>query len=158
MPCSLLHVLLFLRNMLSLWWKQLVLPNHLYISVRWHCITCQATAVCIGTTMRTSNFTNFCGSHCLVDFRLLPLRWDLHSSGMLHSAEWISLHLKTGPISCPKTSLRNYHSTVSKIPEECKSHLPRGGGLKSRILHKFFFTFSYVGNKSHFIILFVPCT
>jgi len=82
MPCSLLDALLFLRNLLCLWWQQLVLPNHLYISVRWHCITCQATVVCIGTTMRTSDFTNFCESHCLVDFRLLPLsRWDLCSSG-----------------------------------------------------------------------------
>jgi len=55
------------------------------------------------------------------------------------------------PIGCPETLVRNYHCIVSKTPEECKSHLPRGGSLKSRILHKFFFTFNYVENKSQFI-------
>jgi hypothetical protein len=36
-----------------------------------------------------------------------------------------------GPIGCPETSIRNYHSTLRKTPEERKSHLHRGGSLKS---------------------------
>jgi hypothetical protein len=38
-----------------------------------------------------------------------------------------------GPIRCPETSVKDYHSTLSNIPEECRSHLHRGGSLKSRI-------------------------
>ena len=41
-----------------------------------------------------------------------------------------------GPIRCPEISVRNYHSTLRKIPKEGKSHLRHGGRLKSRkILH-----------------------
>ena len=39
-----------------------------------------------------------------------------------------------GPLDCPETSVRNYHSTLRNIPEECRSHLHRGGSLKSRIV------------------------
>jgi hypothetical protein len=38
-----------------------------------------------------------------------------------------------GPIGCPETSIRNYQSTLRKIPKEGRSHLHRGGSLKSRI-------------------------
>jgi hypothetical protein len=60
-------------------------------------------------------------------FRLLPrCRWVLHSCGILRGL-WcrISWPLKMGPIGCPETSVRNYHSTLCKIPEErrCKSVL-----------------------------------
>jgi hypothetical protein len=37
-----------------------------------------------------------------------------------------------GPISCPETSVRNYQSTLRKIPDECISHLDGGGNPKSR--------------------------
>jgi hypothetical protein len=37
-----------------------------------------------------------------------------------------------GPIGCPETSVRNYHSTLHNNPEELKSHLHRGGSLNSR--------------------------
>ena len=30
---------------------------------------------------------------------------------------WTSRSLKIGPIGCPETSLRNYHSTLRNIPE-----------------------------------------
>jgi hypothetical protein len=36
-------------------------------------------------------------------------------------------------IGCPEASLRNYQSTLCKIPEECRSHLHCIGSLKSRI-------------------------
>ena len=43
---------------------------------------------------------------------------------------WLS---KMGQICCPETSVRNYHYAVRNIPEERRSHLHRGGSLKSRI-------------------------
>jgi hypothetical protein len=36
------------------------------------------------------------------------------------------------PTVCPETSVRTYHSTLRNIPEERRSHLRRGGSLKSR--------------------------
>jgi hypothetical protein len=44
-----------------------------------------------------------------------------------------SWHLKFGPVGCPATSLRNNHSTLRKVPLDCKSHLYHNGGLKLRI-------------------------
>jgi hypothetical protein len=38
-----------------------------------------------------------------------------------------------GPIGCPETSARNYHSTLREIAKEHRSHLRLGGSLKSRI-------------------------
>jgi len=43
------------------------------------------------------------------------------------------LPLKVGPISCPETSVTNYHSALRNSPEELRSHLIRGGSLKSRL-------------------------
>jgi len=42
-----------------------------------------------------------------------------------------STPLKIGPIFCPETSATNYQSTLRNIPEERRSHLHRGGSLKS---------------------------
>jgi hypothetical protein len=36
-----------------------------------------------------------------------------------------------GPIGCPETSVKNYHSTLRNIPEQRRSHQHHGGGLKS---------------------------
>ena len=38
-----------------------------------------------------------------------------------------------GPISCPETSLRNYRSTLRKIPKERRIRLHRGREQKSRM-------------------------
>jgi hypothetical protein len=38
-----------------------------------------------------------------------------------------------GPIGCPETSVKDYHSTLRNIPEECRSYEHRGGSLKSRV-------------------------
>ena len=35
------------------------------------------------------------------------------------------------PLGCPETSVRNYHYTLRKSPEERSSHLLRGGSLSS---------------------------
>jgi hypothetical protein len=40
--------------------------------------------------------------------------------------------LKMGPIRCPETSVKDYHSTLCYTPEECRSHQHCGGSLKSR--------------------------
>jgi hypothetical protein len=40
--------------------------------------------------------------------------------------------LKMGPIGCLRTSAKNYHWTLSDVPEDSRSHLHRGGSLKSR--------------------------
>jgi len=36
-----------------------------------------------------------------------------------------------GKMGCPEMSVENYHSTLRKIPKSCRSHLHRGGSLKS---------------------------
>jgi hypothetical protein len=41
--------------------------------------------------------------------------------------------LKMGPIGCTEMSLRNYHYSLRKSPEERSSHLLHGGSLKWRI-------------------------
>jgi hypothetical protein len=51
-----------------------------------------------------------------------------------------------GPIGCSETSAQNYHSTPRNTPEECRSHLHRGGSLKSRNLgtkHKLVLNFTF---------------
>jgi hypothetical protein len=40
--------------------------------------------------------------------------------------------LKVGQKNCPETSIQKYHSTLRNAPEERRSHLQRGGSLKSR--------------------------
>jgi hypothetical protein len=37
-----------------------------------------------------------------------------------------------GPISCPETSVNNYHTTPCNIPEQRRSHQHNGGSLRSR--------------------------
>ena len=36
-----------------------------------------------------------------------------------------------GTMGCPETSVESYHSTLRKIPKARRSHLHRGGSLKS---------------------------
>ena len=55
--------------------------------------------------------------------------------------------LNLGPIGCPETSVRNCHYTLRNSPEEHRSHLLRGGSLKSRLidfLPKYAFHIGYV--------------
>lgn len=40
--------------------------------------------------------------------------------------------MKTGPVSCPEISVRNYHYSLSKYPKERSSHILRDGNLTSR--------------------------
>jgi hypothetical protein len=57
-----------------------------------------------------------------------------------------------GPIDCPETSVRNYHYTLRKIPEERRYHLRRDGGLKSRI-EKYYFEILQTTAKIHVVKL-----
>jgi hypothetical protein len=43
------------------------------------------------------------------------------------------------PVACPETSVRTYHCTLRKVPEERGYHLHRDGSLKSRIAFHFWF-------------------
>jgi hypothetical protein len=43
-----------------------------------------------------------------------------------------------GPIRCPETSVKEYHSTLRNTPEERRSHQHRGGSLKSELLYHFY--------------------
>jgi len=47
-------------------------------------------------------------------------------------SSWISLPLKMGQIGCTETSVKNYNYSLCNNPEKCRSHLFRGGNLKSR--------------------------
>jgi hypothetical protein len=67
-------------------------------------------------------------------WRVENLFWILF--GFLAFADWILfgfLTLEDEPIGCPQTSVRNYHYSLRKNPEERSSHLLRGGSLKSRM-------------------------
>jgi hypothetical protein len=46
-------------------------------------------------------------------------------------SSWTSWPLKMGPIRCPETSVKEYHSTLRNIPEKRTSHQHLGGSLKS---------------------------
>ena len=55
-----------------------------------------------------------------------PTNYNIHTL----SVKFLRVVCKIG---CPETSVRNYQYTLRNIPEERKSHLFRGGSLKSRI-------------------------
>jgi hypothetical protein len=48
------------------------------------------------------------------------------------SSSWTSWLLRMVPIYCPETSVENNHSTARNVPVGRRSHLHRGGCLKSR--------------------------
>jgi hypothetical protein len=52
--------------------------------------------------------------------------------------KWTSWPLRMGPICCPETSVKDYHSTLRYTPEERKSHQHRGGSLKSLKVRVFY--------------------
>jgi len=50
-----------------------------------------------------------------------------------YHSSWTSWPLTIRKIGPPETSVRSYHSTLRKIPTQCRSRLHLGGSLKSRI-------------------------
>jgi len=62
----------------------------------------------------------------------LPAIWDnLSVPSSRVKKPNISLPLKMGPLGCQETLVRNYHSTLLNIPEECWSHVHHDRSLKS---------------------------
>jgi len=51
-------------------------------------------------------------------------------SGTFHSVERLPTYQSFGD-DFSETSLRNYHSTLRNIPQECRSHVHAGGSLKT---------------------------
>jgi hypothetical protein len=51
----------------------------------------------------------------------------------LSFSSWTSWPFKMGPIRCPETSVKSYHTTIRNIPEEHRSHQHGGWSLKSLI-------------------------
>ena len=51
------------------------------------------------------------------------------------------------PIGCFETSIRNYHSTLPKLPKACSSHLHRDRNLKSRRSSNIFDVLTSQGNR-----------
>ena len=50
---------------------------------------------------------------------------------------WAAWPSKMGPLGCPERSVRKYHSTQCKMPEEHRSRLHRVGSLMSGTLSTF---------------------
>ena len=63
-----------------------------------------------------------------------------------------------GPIGCPETSVSNYQSMLNNVSEDLRSHLRRGGSMKSpryiTYLQKseIFVCLSLAALQSHFTI------
>jgi hypothetical protein len=56
----------------------------------------------------------------------LPTFRDIHlqySRSPMMLLRWTSWHLEMGPIRCPETSIKDYHSTLRNTPEERRSQI-----------------------------------
>jgi len=75
----------------------------------------------------------FFGTLCSVDWYLFTDVSAQHICPIMQSKNnaW---PLKMGPISCPETSLNNYQPRLRNVPEERRSDLYRGEGLKSHLV------------------------
>jgi hypothetical protein len=58
-------------------------------------------------------------NHCATACHRVPPR----SSSSPRNSTRSACLLKMGPIGCPETSVRNYHSTLRNISEQCRSQL-----------------------------------
>ena len=73
-----------------------------------------------------------------LDSRRRDFNADLHSFGILYSVQSFLRTFRdrtecpetSGRTECPETSVRNYQSTLSKIPRHRTSHIQRGGNVK----------------------------
>jgi hypothetical protein len=73
-------------------------------------------------------YTALCGSS------VPTFRDNLSVPSSMVRKSWTSRPLKMKPIGCPETSVQSYHSMLRNIPKERRSHIHRGGSLKSRTL------------------------
>ena len=65
-----------------------------------------------------------------IDSQLPTFRDNLSVSSSRIKQLW---PLNTGPTGCPETSESNYQPTLRNIPEDQRSHLHRGGSLRSSV-------------------------
>ena len=86
-------------------------PFYRHICWIWSVLFCNVMQRRVVSLCR--RFGTICGSH-------------------LQESSW-TWPLKTEPIGCPETSVRNYHSTLRNIPEEHRSHIHRSWNLNSHI-------------------------
>jgi hypothetical protein len=49
---------------------------------------------------------------------------SFHNSPPFRDSSWTSWPFKMGPIRCPETSIKDYHSTLRNVPEERRSPQP----------------------------------
>ena len=76
----------------------------------------------------------------LYGFHVWQLLYRGEGETEVHPTFILPWPLKKGPIGCPERSVRNYHSTLRKIPKERRYHLNRGGSLQSRIFYLHIFS------------------
>jgi hypothetical protein len=77
--------------------------------------------------MISTLFWNITQRRVVVPYRRFGRTYRSHLKGFFSSS-----HLKMGPLRCPETSVKDYHSTLHNIPEERIYHVYRGASLKSR--------------------------
>jgi hypothetical protein len=86
--------------------------------------------------LRSSFFLRFTKRRMVVSYRRFGTSYLEGSSKCViresSSSSWTAWPFKLEPPGCPDMSLRNYHSTLRKIPKERRCHILRGGSLKSR--------------------------
>ena len=73
--------------------------------------------------IRSVVFCDFTQREVVIPYRRFRTTYRSHLQG--------SRNQKMGPIGCPETTVRNYYFALRKITEERRSHLHRGGSLKS---------------------------
>jgi len=84
------------------------------------CLWIQASTA---MSMRSAPFRDFMLCRIAFSYRYF---WTTHWSHLQRSSSRrTAWSLKMGPIHCPQTVVRNYHSMLHKIPKECGSQVIR---------------------------------
>jgi hypothetical protein len=118
-----------LRIYIHVWWFFILICGPIWVLGQ----VCISTSYCFCGVQwlrisQSQGYTSFGASLPLKNYmegkvskkknkRLFPL-----TSFVPCSLYWISWRVKLGSIGCPETLVRNYHSTVCSISEECRSH------------------------------------
>jgi hypothetical protein len=83
-------------------------------------------------TLRIGNFVEIRSAvfwnRVVIPYRRFGTMYQSHLQGSRNPTR----PLKMGPIRCPETSVKDYHSTLRNNKEERRTHQHRGGSLKSR--------------------------
>jgi hypothetical protein len=93
---------------------------------KYKCLVGQA-----GLFLRPAIFWAVMHRRVVILYRRFGTTFRSKDAGQLHWTSWL---LKMGPIRCPETSVKDYHSTLRNIAEESTSHQHGGGSLKPRFI------------------------